>query len=67
MEPPISNESVLVAFEQAFRLRLLARVHPLRNDMLQPSIQDSFEQVLVVESAIHQHLVDVNELLRRIE
>jgi hypothetical protein len=67
MEFAVSLVPVPVALEQPLGLGSLARLHPLRDDVGEPALGDHFQDVLAIELSIHQHVIDVDEFLSRIQ
>ena len=67
VEASFSRIVVLSPLEQALRLSLLARIHPLGHDVRQSSLGDGLQEVLAVELSIHQHPVDVEQTLSAIQ
>ncbi|SDY63734.1 hypothetical protein SAMN05216564_10786 [Halopenitus persicus] len=65
--PRWSFRSVPVTLEQSLGLGFLASLHPLRDDVGEPSLADHLQDVLAIELSVHQHVIDVNEVLSRIE
>jgi hypothetical protein len=57
----------LTPLEQPFGLRFLAGLHPLRHDIRQSTLAEHLQNVLAVELPVHQHVIDVNEVLGRVK
>ena len=67
MQFPICLVSVLVALEKSFRLRFLTCLYPLRHDVGQPALTQQLQDVLTVKLPVHQHVIDMNSRLCRIQ
>jgi hypothetical protein len=67
MELPIGLVPVLPPLEQSFCLGFLTRLHPLGNDVGEPALANHLQDVLAIELPVHQHVIDVNEVLGRVE
>jgi hypothetical protein len=59
--------SVLIPLEQPLGLGLLAGLHPFRDDVGEPTLADHPQDMLAIELPIHSHIIDVNEVLSRIQ
>jgi len=67
MQFSISLVAVLPPLEKGFDLRFLAGLHPLWNNVGKPALTDHFQDVLTIELPIYQHVIDVNEVICRIQ
>jgi len=63
MEFAVSLVPVLIALEQPLGLGFLASLHPLRDDVGEPTLANHLQDVLAIELPVHQHVIDVNEVL----
>ncbi|GAB7011096.1 hypothetical protein JCM31271_30390 [Halorubrum trueperi] len=67
MEFTVSLVPVLIISKQPFRLRFLAGLHPLRDDLGETTLANHLQDVLAIELAFHQDIIDVDELFSRIQ
>ena len=67
VELPVGLVSVLVTLEQPLGLRFLTRLHPFRDDVGEPTLADHLQDMLAIELPVHQHVIDMDEVLSRIE
>jgi hypothetical protein len=67
VELPVSFIPVLVTLEQPLGLSSLAGLHPLRNDIREPALANHLQEVLAIELPVHQDVIDMDEVLSRIE
>jgi hypothetical protein len=67
VELSVGCVSVSTVLEETSSLCFLARLHSFRDDVGQSPLADHLQDVLTVELPIHQHVIDVNEFLSRVE
>jgi len=67
VELPVGLVAVLTALEQSLGLDFLAGLNPFRANVREPTLADHLQNVLAIELPVHQHVIDMNEVLSRIE
>jgi len=67
MQLPVGLVSVSVTPEQPLGLSFLAGLHPFRNDVGKPALAEHLQNVLAIELPVHQDVIDMNEVLSRIQ
>ncbi len=67
MELPIGFIPTLVALEQSLSLGSLAGLHPLGHNVGESPLANHLQDVLTVKLPVHQHVIDVNQVLGRIK
>ncbi len=67
MQLPIGFVPVLIPVEESLGLGFLIDLHSFRYDVREPALADRFQDVLTVELPVHQHIVDMDEILSRVK
>jgi hypothetical protein len=55
------------SMKQPLCLCFFTGLHPLGNDVGKPTLADHLQDVLAIELPIHQHVINVNEVLGGVE
>jgi len=66
MQFSISLVPVCSPLEKTLGLGFLAGLHPFGHHVGQTALTQHLEDVLAVELPVHQHIIDVNEILCRV-
>jgi hypothetical protein len=67
VELPVGFIPAFIPLEQSLRLGLLAGLHSLGNNVGKPALANHPQDVLAIELPVHQHVIDLNEILSRIQ
>jgi hypothetical protein len=58
---PVGYVSVSIMLKETPSLCFLTRLHSFRNDIGQPALADHLPDMLTIELAVHQHVINADE------